>query len=192
MVKKKKKQAFNFSLYKRNLIFLLNETVTISVMGSRGTPPRSLGIPSAVSAQPSSGLVYFCLQQPIHRNIFPWGLLSSDTAEQQEQRASVSASSHLYSLLPSPASNWQGNIKAQLFSSGQSNSKVWPPLNNFSAGLKTLPCTWSEASPWLGFCLSHTLTNFSWKHFPVSHLHRQSLSQTISERWIYSLYSFGL
>lgn len=56
--KKKKKQAFNFSLYKRNSIFLLNETVTISVMGYQGAPLRSLGIPSAISIQPSSGLAY--------------------------------------------------------------------------------------------------------------------------------------
>lgn len=37
----------------------------ISVMGSCGAPPRPPGIPSAVSAQPSSGLVCFCLKQPI-------------------------------------------------------------------------------------------------------------------------------
>lgn len=128
----------------------------------------------------------------VRRNIFLWGLLSSGTAGQQEQRASVPASSHLHAALPSLASDWQGNIKTQPFSSGQSNSEVWPTLNNSPAGLKILPSTWSEASPWPGFCLSQTLTNFSRKHFPVSHLHRQSLSQTTSERWIYSLYSFGL
>lgn len=113
-----------------------------------------------------SGLLLPQTAYTVHRNIFLWGLLSYGTAGQQEQRASVPASPHLHTRLPSPASDWQRNIKTQLFSSAENNSEVWPPLNNSPAGLKTIPSTWSEASPWLGFCLSQTLTNFSWKHFP--------------------------
>lgn len=35
------------------------------------------------------------------------------------------------------------------------------------------------------------LASFFWEPFPINHLHRQSLSQPISERQIYGLYYFG-
>lgn len=116
------------------LIFLWNKAVRIIVMG---TGPLGSFLLALHTLPQAPGAVWLPKATP--RTTLPWGTSCPGTAGLLAQKARVLASLHLCLPPHPPAHDWQKNIKAHLFASGQDNSEVWLPLNSSTAGLESLP-----------------------------------------------------